>query len=100
MTGSRTRLLDALAGLLAAGLLVIGVVLLLAELIAPTALPAAGLGPAAGPGWSSVLAHLVVGGAGEVVVRLRDRWPVGVRAGADAAVIVAVLAVLWWHWWP
>ena len=100
MTGTRTRLLDALAGMLAAGLLVIGVVLLLAVLIAPTALPAVGLGPAAGPGWSSVLAHLAVGGAGELVVRLRGRWSTGVRAGADATVIAAVLAVLWWQWWP
>lgn len=94
------RLLDALVGLLAAGLLVVGVLLLLTTLIAPAALSAAGLGEASGPGWSAVMAHLAVGVVGEVVVRLRDRWPPMVRVPAELAVLVAALAVLGWVWLP
>ena len=70
-----------------------------AALIAPAALAAAGLGPAAGPGWDRVLAHLTVGVAGELVVRRRGRWSGSVRVLADLAVLVAAVAVLWWGWW-
>jgi len=94
------RFLDALAGLLAAGILVVGVVLLLALLVAPAALAAAGLGPADGPGWGGVVAHLVVGGAGEVVVRRRERWPVPAVLAADLVVVLAVAGVIWWAWLP
>jgi hypothetical protein len=86
--------------LLSAGTLVVGVVLLMTALAAPTVLERAGLGQADGPGWSRVFALLLVGGAGElVVVLLRRRWPPGSRAAADAAVIVGCLAVTWWVWW-
>lgn len=94
------RVLDGLAGLLAAGVLVVGVLLLLAALIAPSVLAAADLGSADGPGWDRVAAHLAVGGAGEAVVRLRRRWPVTVRMAADLAVVVAAVAVIGWGWWP
>ena len=92
-------MLDGIAGLFSAGTLVVGVVLLLMALAAPTLLERAGLGEADGPGWSRVLAQLLVGAAGEVVVRLRGRWPTGPRVGADLAVIVGCLAVVWWVWW-
>ncbi len=94
------RLVDGLAGLLSAGLLVIGIVLLLAAMFAPAVLSAAGLGDAAGPNWVSVLAHLGFGTAGELVVLLRGRWPVPVRAGADLVVIVVIVGVIWLTWWP
>lgn len=98
--GGAVRLLDTLAGLLAAGLLVFGVLLLLAALIAPAALAAAGLGDADGPGWARVAAHLAVGAAGEVVVRRRARWSRAGRILADLAVVLAALAVLGWAWLP
>jgi CO/xanthine dehydrogenase Mo-binding subunit len=60
----------------------------------------AGLGPADGPGWGRVLAHLGVGVVGELVVRLRGGWPMATRIGADAAVTVAVLVLIWWAWLP
>ena len=93
-------MLDALAGLLAAGVLAVGVLLLLAALIAPSALSAAGLAGATGPGWGRVIAQLAVGTVGELVVRWRGSWPTTIRVVADAAVIVAVLAVIAWAWWP
>lgn len=94
------RFLDGLAGLLAAGILLVGVLLLVSALIAPGLLAAAGLGPADGPGWDRVLAHLGVGVAGELVVRLRRGWPMPVRIGADSAVTVAAVALIWWAWMP
>jgi hypothetical protein len=95
-----TRFLDGLAGLLAAGILLVGVLLLVSALIAPGLLAAAGLGPADGPGWDRVLAHLGVGVVGELVVRLRRGWPTPARVGADAAVTVAALVLIWWAWLP
>jgi hypothetical protein len=67
------RVLDALTGLFAAGMLVLGVGLLLAQLLAPALLSAAGRGVATGPGWIRVLVHLLVGGFGEAVYRTRHR---------------------------
>ena len=73
------RVLDLLAGLLSAGIALLGVLLLFAALFAPTVLASAGLGEAEGPGWIRVIAHLVVGGVGEVrrvpKVPLADRGP-------------------------
>ena len=42
---------------------------------------------------------LLVGVIGELVVRLRRRWPPDSRAAADTAVIIGCLAVIWWTWW-
>lgn len=94
------RLLDLLAGLLSAGILVLGALLLLSAVLSPALLAAAGLGDATGPGWLSVSAHLLVGVIGELVVRLRRRWSTGFRCLADAAVIAAALAVIWFSWLP
>lgn len=96
--GPAVRVLDTLAGLLSAGLLVLGVLLLLTQLIAP--LSAAGWGQAAGPGWPSVLAHLSVGVVGELVVRLRGRLPRALRVTADGAVVFSAGFVVAWAWWP
>lgn len=98
--GPLTRVLDTLAGLFAAGILVVGVGLLLAQLLAPAVLSAAGWGVATGPGWVPVSAHLIVGVAGEVLVRYRARFGSLVRAGADLAVVGAAVAVIGWIWWP
>ena len=98
--GPAVRVLDTVAGLLSAGVLVVGVLLLVAAVIAPSALSAAGLGGATGPGWGRVIAQLAVGVVGELVVRFRGTWRTAVRAVADAAVIVAVPTVIAWAWWP
>ena len=94
------RVLDLLAGLLAAGILLLGVFLMLAALFSPAVLAAAGLGDAEGPGWIRVLLHLAVGGLGELVVRLRTRWSTSTRLLADLAVVAAALALIWWGWLP
>ena len=98
--GPFVRVLDVLAGLLAAGTLVLGVLLLAAQLIAPSALTMAGWGPATGPGWPRVVAHLIVGAAGELVVRLRGRMARPARAAADVMVVVAAAVTIGWAWWP
>jgi len=94
------RVLDALTGLFAAGMLVLGVGLLLAQLLAPALLLAAGRGVATGPGWIRVLVHLLVGGFGEAVYRTRHRRTGSVRVMADVAFVVAVVPVIAWAWWP
>lgn len=91
---------DALAGLFAAGMLVVGTGLLVAQLLGPALLPAAGWGAATGPGWVHVGAHLLVGLAGEAVVRMRQRWAGPLRLGADLGVILGALAVIVRVWWP
>jgi hypothetical protein len=93
------RLLDLLTGLVAAGMLLVGVLLLVAAVVAPAVLPGLGLGPADGPGWSRVGGHLLVGGAGELVVHGRRNWPPPVRVTADLCVVIAAGAVLWLAWW-
>lgn len=98
--GPALRVLDALTGLFAAGMLVLGAGLLLAQLLAPALLSAAGWGAATGPGWARVLAHLMVGLAGEVVFRARHRRSGPGRVVADVVVIVAAVAVIAWAWWP
>lgn len=98
--GPGVRMLDSLAGLFAAGMLLVGVGLLLAQLLAPALLSAAGWGVATGPGWASVGAHLLVGGGGEVVYRTRRRWTGWPRVLADTGIVVAALAVIAWAWWP
>jgi hypothetical protein len=85
---------------LAAGILLLGVLLLLAEIFSPAVLAAAGLGDAEGPGWIRVLLHLAVGGIGELIVRLRVRWSINIRWLADLAVVAAALAAIWWGWLP
>lgn len=93
------RILDTVAGVLAAGLLLLGLLLLVLQLLAPSVLATWGVQDAAGPAWGGVIAHLAVGVAGEVVAGLRARWSTTARAGADATVILLSLAVLWWGWW-
>ena len=86
--------------MVAAGMVIVGVLLLASALLAPTLLSAAGLGPADGPGWSRVLGHLLVGVAGEVVVHRRRSWPSSARIAADLAVLLAAAMVIWLAWWP
>lgn len=98
--GPAIRTLDALVGLVAGGMLVLGIGLLVAQLLAPAVLSAAGWGSATGPGWARVLAHLVVGGAGEVTYRTRRRRRGALRVVPDLAVVVATVGVVAIAWWP
>jgi hypothetical protein len=93
------RLLDGLTGLVAAGMVIVGGLLLAAALIAPGLLADVGLGPASGPGWSRVGGHLLVGITGELVVHRRRNWPLAVRMAADLGVLVAAVVVIGWAWW-
>jgi hypothetical protein len=99
LPGRRLRFLDGLAGLVAAGMLVLGVLLAVAALTAPAVLSRVGLGPATGPGWVAVALHLLVGGTGEVVIRLRRNWGPRARLAADLSVILVAMVVIWWAWW-
>lgn len=98
--GPAVRALDTLTGLMAGGMLVLGAVLVLAQLLAPAVLAAAGWGAATGPGWARVVAHLIVGGAGETIHRTRARRRGAWRVLPDLAVVAAALAVVALSWWP
>lgn len=86
--------LEMMSGLAGGGLLLLGVVLLALQLVAPQV-----ISDADGPGWVPVLAHLLVGGAAETGRGLRRRMPVAVRAAVAGASIAAVLAVVIFVWW-
>lgn len=91
------RWTDALAGLLTAGMLVVGSVWLIGRLLAPSFVPAAGAAGGAGPWWGIGL-HLSVGVLGELALRRRpDRRP-GPRLVIDVTVIAVVAVVLWFVW--
>lgn len=89
---------EAVAGLVSGGLVVIGVGLVVLQLVAPELAPGTGLAAAAGPTWPRALATAAVGVAGEVVVWARRRLGRAARAWLAVAVIVAALLDLWWVW--
>lgn len=93
------RVLDAVAGLLSAGMLVLGLALLVSQLFGAALLGGTGLSAATGPGWWRVAAHLAVGAAGETGVLLRRRLAVGPRAAIAGGTVVAALAVVVAAWW-
>lgn len=93
------RILEGAAGLLSGGVLVLGVVLLLSQLFAPSLLGGTGYAAATGPGWWRVAAHLAVGLAGETGVLLRGRIPVAARTAVAAITILAAVAILACSWW-
>lgn len=96
--GVLVRSIAALADLLAAGVLVLGVALLVAMLVVPSAGSGA-WNETTGPGWSRVAAHLGVGLAGETAGQLTRRASPGLRIAVAIATVVAVLAVLALSWW-
>lgn len=94
------RALVGAAGLLAAGVTVWGVALLAVQLAAPSVADGAdSFGRADGPGWDRALAHLLVGAAGVVLLRLGSRRSRTAAAVIAGGVVVAVLVLLWWAWW-
>ena len=86
-------MLEALAGLLAAGLLVVGVTLAALLVIAPLALHGVGPRP------DRVIVALTAGAIGEAVFLGRGRLPVRARPAVAGGVVLTVLAALWWGWW-
>jgi hypothetical protein len=87
------RILETVAALLSAGVLVVGVVLAALLVAAPA------LNDGTGPRIDRVLVALLAGGLGEVAHWRRGRLPVRARAAVAAAVSVVVLVALWWGWW-
>jgi hypothetical protein len=75
-------------------LLLLGVVLLVLQLVAPPVIDGAD-----GPGWPAVLAHLLVGAAGETGRGFRSRLSSPVRSVVAGLTILAVIAVLVFIWW-
>lgn len=92
------RFTVALAGLLAAGALILGIGLLIAMLVLPAPGTTAVDGTT-GPGWPRTVAHLVIGILAELGGQWarRGRWPV--RVAVAAVTVVAVLTVLALSWW-
>jgi hypothetical protein len=93
------RVLEVLAGLLSGGLVVVGILLLVSQIAAPSLLSGTGYATAQGPGWWRVAAHLAVGVAGEVGVLLRPKLPTAARAAMAGITVVACLVVLGAAWW-
>jgi hypothetical protein len=91
--------LEMVAGLLSAGLLVTGVLLAVLEIAAPALFPGSGLTVTEGPRWDRVLVPVGVGIAGEVARCWRHRIGGGLRPGLAATCILLCLVALWWGWW-
>lgn len=93
-SGRGTRIVESIGGLFGAGLLALGVVLLILQLVAPAVVSGA-----TGPGWGAVAAHLAVGAAAESVRVARHRLPVPARIVAAVLTVAAAIAVLAFCWW-
>ena len=93
------RALEVVAGLLSAGLLVLGAALLVLRFAAPGLVSGTGLSAAQGPQVSRIAVQLGVGVLGDLLHRFRSRLPLGLRPVVAALVIVVVLVALWWGWW-
>lgn len=97
--GRGLRALEAIAGLLSGGVLVLGVLLVASQLFAPSLLHGTGYATATGPGWWRVAAHLAVGLAGEAGVLVRRRMAPGARLAIAAGTVVAAVVVIAAAWW-
>lgn len=87
------RILEAVAALLSAGVLVVGVALAVLLVAAPA------LNDGTGPRLDRVIVALVAGVLGEVAHLRRERLPVRARPWIAGLVIVVALGALWWGWW-
>jgi hypothetical protein len=92
------RVLEAVAGVLSAGVLLLGLVLSVAQVLAPR-LGGTGLEAAVGPGWDRAVATLAVGVVGELLRALRRRLAVAARAAVAVVVLLGIGALLWFTWW-
>ena len=92
------RFVVALAGLLSAGCLLLGIALAILQVAAPR-LGGTGLEYATGPGWPAAAATLAVGSLGEAAFWLTVRSSRPIRIAVATGVVLAVLAVLALVWW-
>jgi hypothetical protein len=92
--GRWLRAVELTAGLLGGGLLLLGVVLLVLQVVGPQVVDGAD-----GPGWGRVICHLLVGAAGEGGRAARRRLPLPARAAVAGVTVLAVLMVLVLTWW-
>ncbi|GGL95749.1 hypothetical protein [Nakamurella endophytica] len=88
-----------LAGVLSAGSVVVGLVLVLSPWWAPLVLAGSGLDRAAGAAPGRSVPQLVAGLLGEAVRLLSRRWRPAARLAAASGVVVLCLAALAWGWW-
>ncbi len=93
------RALEATAGLLSAGALVLGFVLLALRFAAPALVHGTGLSAAAGPETGRIVVQSAAGLLGEVLHWNRARLRPSVRPLIAVAIIVGEFAALWWCWW-
>lgn len=87
------RILEAVAALLSAGVLVVGVLLAVLLVAAPA------LNDGTGPRLDRVVLTLLAGVLGEAAQRRRERLPERARAWIAGVIIVVALGALWWGWW-
>lgn len=92
--GRPVRILEAVSGLLGGGLLLAGIVLLIAHFVAPHAVTGG-----RGPSTEAIVTHFGVGVVAEVLRAVRNRMSVPVRVAAAGAVILATIGVLILIWW-
>lgn len=95
------RMVGGLAGLLAAGSLVLALVLLAVMLVVQLqGVQTDALGETSGPGWSRTGIQLGAAVLAEVLVLAARKIPARAAQVALAAVAIAVaLTALWWVWW-
>ncbi len=93
------RVLETTAGLLSAGALVLGLVLVVLKCAAPALVGGSGLSAATGPETGRVVVQLAAGLLGEVCHWNRARFPGRARPVVAVAVIVGELGALWFCWW-
>ncbi|MET3803478.1 hypothetical protein ABIB25_000462 [Nakamurella sp. UYEF19] len=103
------RILEVLAALLSAGLVVLGLALAVLVVAAPALVSGTGVagagGPAGnllvtdGPRLDRVLVQLIVGVLGEFLHLKRSRLPERSRPAVAVVVILVSFAALWWGWW-
>lgn len=89
---SRIRRWRGLTGALAAGLVVLTVVVLVAQVVGQ-------VNGSAGPGPFMVVGHVVSAALAVPAQRIADRRRGRPAALAGAAVVVLALATLWLYWW-
>lgn len=98
-TDRSVRILEAAAGLLSAGLLMLGLALTAAIFLAPALVGGSGFEAATGPRPDRALVQLAVGLTGEAARLFRHRLPTPARVAIAALILLAGGAALWWGWW-
>ncbi len=94
-----TRTLETTAGLLSAGALVLGMVLVVARFAAPVLINGSGVSATRGPATARIVVQFTAGLVGELLHWNRARLPGSIRAPIAFTLIAVQLAALWWCWW-